>query len=146
MSDRSAILDLLGRVADAWNAGDAAAYADLFTEDADYVTFFGQNMPGRAAIEEAHRRLFEGPLRGSRLTGLDRPEGHRIRFVRLDVAIVVTGGGSSLDGGDTSDPDRQSTLMFVAVRDDGRWRFAAFQNTRRSAVPSVPAGPGGEER
>ena len=149
MSDRSAIQDLLVRVGETWNAGDAQAYAELFTEDADYVTYFGQNMPGRRTIEEVHRRLFEGPLRGSRLTGLGRPDGYSIRFLRPDVAVVVAEGGSSLGGGEESDSDRRSTVMFVAVRDDGDWRFAAFQNTRQSPVPGapgVPSGPGGDAR
>lgn len=34
----SAVLDVLGGVKDAWLAGDAVAFAGLFTEDADYVT------------------------------------------------------------------------------------------------------------
>src|SRR6184192_531187 len=65
-ADVRAVLD---RLAQAWNDGDATAYGRLFTEDADYVTFFGLNFPGREAIEESHRALFEGPLKGSKLTG-----------------------------------------------------------------------------
>ncbi|WP_113700759.1 SgcJ/EcaC family oxidoreductase [Nonomuraea lactucae] len=51
----------------AWNDGDAAAYAAQFTPDASYVAFNGDVVHGRAEIEKAHRFLFEGPLRGSRL-------------------------------------------------------------------------------
>jgi hypothetical protein len=29
------------QLTDAWNDGDAARYATAFTEDADYITFFG---------------------------------------------------------------------------------------------------------
>ncbi|MGH3319354.1 MAG: SgcJ/EcaC family oxidoreductase [Streptosporangiaceae bacterium] len=133
MPDDSPIHDLLRRLTDAWNAGDAKAYADLFTDDADYITFFGLNMPGRQAIEEGHRALFEGPLAGSRLTGIDRP---KIRFLRPDVAVVVAGGGSSVSG-DQPEAGRESTVTFVAVRDEGTWRFAAFQNTRRSPMPGA---------
>lgn len=52
-------------------------------------------MPGRAAIESGHRALFEGPLKGSKLTGNLGAET-KVRFVRPDVAIAVVGGGSSL--------------------------------------------------
>jgi uncharacterized protein (TIGR02246 family) len=123
------IVELLGRLTEAWNAGDAATYGSLFTEDADYITFFGLNMPGRKAIEEGHRALFEGPLKGSRLTGNG---GAKIRFVRADVAIAVVGGGSSLEGGAKTDPGRESVLTFVVVREDDGWKFASFQNTRVS--------------
>ena len=69
MTAETEVRAVLGRLTDAWNAGDATAYARLFTEDADYVTFFGMNFPGREAIESSHRALFEGPLKGVKLTG-----------------------------------------------------------------------------
>jgi uncharacterized protein (TIGR02246 family) len=122
---------VLNRLAEAWNAGDAAAYGRLFTEDADYVTFFGMNFPGREAIESSHRALFEGPLKGSTLTGQLGAEA-RVRFVRPDVAVVLAGGGSSLAGADVPDEGRASTVTFVLVRDGGEWLITAFQNTRVS--------------
>lgn len=130
MTDRQAeVLAVLDKLADAWNDGDAAAYASLFTEDADYVTFFGMNMPGRAMIESAHRSLFEGPLKGSKLVaGGGEP---KVRFLRTDVAIVVSGGGSSLSD-DKPEPGRESTLTHVLVEEPGGWRVASFQNTRVS--------------
>lgn len=123
----------LGALADAWNRGDAAAYADAFTSDADYITFFGQHMMGRSAIEESHRMLFEGPLKGSRMG-----EGEsRIRMLSPDVALAVVTGGTSLDGGEVPS-DRESIVTFTAVREEGRWRFASFQNTRRTSPPGAP--------
>lgn len=124
----------LDGLADAWNRGDAAAYADGFTADADYITFFGQHVHGRKAIEESHRVLFEGPLKGSRM-GTD---GRRsIRKLADEVALIVADGGTSVDGGEVP-PDRESIVTFTAVRDDGRWRFASFQNTRRTMPPGAP--------
>ncbi|WET83139.1 SgcJ/EcaC family oxidoreductase [Amycolatopsis sp. QT-25] len=130
MTGRQAeVLAVLSELADAWNDGDAAAYASHFTEDADYVTFFGMNMPGRTMIESAHRSLFEGPLKGSKLaTGWGEP---KVRFIRPDVAIVVSGGGSSLSD-DKPEPSRESTLTYVLVEESDGWRVAAFQNTRVS--------------
>lgn len=122
---------VLDRLTDAWNSGDAAAYGRLFTEDADYVTFFGANFPGREAIESSHRALFEGPLRGSKLTGALGGEA-KVRFVRPDVAVAVVGGGSSLTGAEVADEGRESTVSFVLVREEGEWLITAFQNTRVS--------------
>lgn len=122
---------VLARLTDAWNSGDAAAYGRLFTEDADYVTFFGLNLPGREAIESAHRALFEGPLKGSKLTG-QPGSGDKVRFVRPDVAVVVVAGGSSLTGADVAGEGRESTVSFVLVQEGGEWLITAFQNTRVS--------------
>ncbi|ATY13599.1 DUF4440 domain-containing protein [Amycolatopsis sp. AA4] len=130
MSQREEVLSVLARLADAWNSGDATAYGNLFTEDADYVTFFGHRSAGRQAIADSHRELFEGPLKGSKLTGFGDP---RVRFPRDDVAVVVAGGGSSLTGGgDPAAEGRESTLTYVLVRDDEGWKITAFQNTRVS--------------
>ncbi|MGW7531219.1 SgcJ/EcaC family oxidoreductase [Amycolatopsis sp. NPDC054798] len=130
MSQREEVLSVLTRLADAWNSGDADAYGNLFTEDADYVTFFGLRFIGRQAIADSHRELFQGPLKGSKLTGFGEP---RVRFLRDDVAVIVAGGGSSLTGGDDPAAEgRESALTYVLVRGDEGWRITAFQNTRVS--------------
>ncbi|MEV0234799.1 SgcJ/EcaC family oxidoreductase [Nonomuraea sp. NPDC050786] len=59
MSTEKEILHQLARIGETWNAGDSEGYAGLFTEDADYITFFGLHLKGRQAIEEAHRELFK---------------------------------------------------------------------------------------
>lgn len=125
------IHELLEDFVTAWNAGDAAAYADLFVEDADYITFFGHNMAGREAIEAGHRALFEGPLKGSRLSPAGA--GAKIRFLRPDVAVIVATGGAPGDGG------QKSIITLTAVRDDRRRRFASFHNTRVTPVPGAPS-------
>ena len=49
-SDEEAIRELLDRQVMGWDAGDAEAYASVFTPDADCVTFLGRNYRGRDAI------------------------------------------------------------------------------------------------
>ncbi|MFI7031663.1 SgcJ/EcaC family oxidoreductase [Microbispora rosea] len=121
---------LLDTLTAAWNDGDAAAFANLFTEDADYVTYFGARMEGRQAIEDSHRALFEGALKGSRLGApAAAPPLRKIRSLSPDVALVVTTGGSGLPGG-TADPGRDSIMTFTAVREGDGWHFASFHNTR----------------
>ncbi|WP_033290524.1 SgcJ/EcaC family oxidoreductase [Amycolatopsis jejuensis] len=126
MSEKEAVLTVLARLTDAWNRGDATAYGEVFTEDADYVTFFGYRAVGREAIVTSHRELFEGPLKGSKLTGFSEPS---VRFPGQDVAIVVAGGGSSVDG---SAEGRASTVTYVLVKGGDGWQITAFQNTRIS--------------
>ncbi|WP_025272252.1 SgcJ/EcaC family oxidoreductase [Haloglycomyces albus] len=124
----------LERLAEAWNQGDATAYADEFTADADYITFFGQRFRGRKAIEESHRYLFEGPLKGSRM---DDAGETNIKMLSPDVAVVISTGGVEVDVGAGVPPERESIVSFTAVRDGEHWKFASFHNTRRSPRPDA---------
>jgi uncharacterized protein (TIGR02246 family) len=136
-AQRTAIFELGKALQDAWNRGDAAGYASLFTDDADFVAWNGSYGRGRQAIEDGHRRLFDGPLAGSRMTLVDDdaesapPES--LRFVRPDVAIMVISGVVALARQRATGPDHQSVQTFVLTKDVGRWRVAAFHNTRRPA-------------
>jgi uncharacterized protein (TIGR02246 family) len=134
-AERRAILELGQALQDSWNRGDAAGYASLFTDDADFVAWNGSRGRGRQAIEDGHRRLFDGLLAGSRMVLVDDdaesapPES--LRFVRPDVAIMVLSGVVTPVGQSAASPDHQSVQTFVLVKNGNRWRIAAFQNTRR---------------
>jgi uncharacterized protein (TIGR02246 family) len=128
-SDEHALQGLLNELAAAWAAGDAQAYARLFTQDATYITWFGANLAGPAAIDAAHGPLFAGPMRDSHLSWSRAPD---IRFIRPDVAILVGEGAVVTPRG----LEPASTISLVAVRDDGVWRFASFQNTRQAPSPA----------
>ncbi|MFF1479845.1 SgcJ/EcaC family oxidoreductase [Streptomyces sp. NPDC058301] len=109
----------------AW--GDADAYGAHFTEDADYVTFFGGRLVGREGVVEGHRGLFDGVLKGSRLYA----EITAADFPAPGVALVHARG--AVLKGRARRPARRalSVQTYVIVRGaDGRWRIRAFQNTR----------------
>jgi uncharacterized protein (TIGR02246 family) len=114
--DERAVRALLARMSEAWARGDAAAYADCFTEDSDYVTFNGMHFRGRAENREAHAPLFRGVLKGSRID----PAVTDLSFLAADVALVHT--ASSARG--------KSLQTFVIVKRGGQWQVRAFQNTR----------------
>jgi uncharacterized protein (TIGR02246 family) len=134
-ADIAAIRDVFGDLSDTWARGDAAGYAALFTEDAQYTTNFGLTLQGQAEIEEGHRLLFEGPHRSEELELLFGEEP-QIRLVRSDVAIVLIGGGTS-DGGEVSSRKNsaRSTLTYVMLREPAGWLISMFQNTRRTPLP-----------
>ena len=125
-NDLEALHTLLQALFTAWAAGDADAYAELFTEDADYIAFDGVNQSGRAAIARGHRPLFERWLRGSRLVG-DTP---KIRLLAPAVALIHVRGNTLLAGKSVPEPGRKSVQTLVAVKQQGSWRFTAFHNTR----------------
>ncbi|MFI1334065.1 SgcJ/EcaC family oxidoreductase [Streptomyces sp. NPDC020845] len=109
----------------AW--GDTEAFADTFTEDADYVTFFGGHMTGRDGIADGHRGLFEGVLKGSRLYA----EIDSLSFPAPDTALIHS-RGAVLKGKRTRPSARaMSVQTYVMTRGtDGRWLIRAFHNTR----------------
>ena len=113
----------LARIVSAWNAGDATAYAEEFTDDASYVVFMGLVLTGHASIEAEHAPVFSTYQRGSRMTirVLD------LRMIADDVAIVVTVGGI----GTRRRIPEDKVQTFTLVREEGRWRCAAFQNTKQ---------------
>lgn len=82
--------ETLARIAAAWNTGDAAAYGAEFTTDATYVTFDGHVLVGRDAIVDVHRWLFDGPLHGSRMGSSTTEDVPTVRFLRPDVAHVLS--------------------------------------------------------
>jgi len=135
-AELSAIRDMFDNLSDTWGRGDAAGYAALFSQDAQYTTNFGLTLQGRAEIEAGHRLLFEGPRRDEELVLLfgDEPQ---IRLVRPDVAIVLIGGGTS-DGDEVSSRENsaRSTLTYVMLREPTGWLISMFQNTRRTPIPA----------
>lgn len=129
MSDIEEIHALTGRLGAAWAAGDATAYGAEYTEDADYVAFDGTHMKGRQAIVDVHKWLFDGPLKGSKIaSSVSTPPP--VRFLRSDVAVLISGGGVAT--ADQPSAGQDSTQTTVLVKYDGRWLVAAFQNSRKS--------------
>ncbi|WP_141772818.1 SgcJ/EcaC family oxidoreductase [Mycobacterium malmoense] len=147
-ADEDAIRELVDRQVMAWAAGDPEAYASVFTTDADYVTFLGSHYKGREAIAASYVSLFKKLLKGSRLDF----EITQLRFLTPDVALIHAKGAVA-KGIRRSNRRNARVNTSVAVRTDGRWLFAASQNTthRRFAeklmrkfisgpLPSIDAG------
>ncbi|MFC4585322.1 SgcJ/EcaC family oxidoreductase [Sphaerisporangium corydalis] len=135
--DPGPILDLFARAAAAWAAGDATAYGELFTEDAEYITWFGQRIRGAREIAETHRALFAKIPMG----GQDGPAPEpSIRFLRPGVAVSVTVAESPVR--EPGQPGATSVVTHVAVEQDGAWRIASFQNTRETPIPGWDGSPG----
>ncbi|MFE2756080.1 SgcJ/EcaC family oxidoreductase [Actinosynnema sp. NPDC059335] len=137
--DRAAVSGVIDALVEAWAAHDADAYGALFTEDATYVTYVGTHYQGRHEIAESHRTLWSKFLRGTRLAD----EVLDVRFPTPDTAIV-TGRGDTYKGRPPAKPGKVQT--YVLVREgDGRWRIAAFHNTKRRPLMeavSFKAAPG----
>ncbi|GIP23163.1 SgcJ/EcaC family oxidoreductase [Paenibacillus sp. J22TS3] len=122
------IESLFERLKLAWDRGDGEAYGVCFTEDADYVTFQGEHLQGRKAIADTHQELWNSVLRGSALEG----EIKKIRFITPEIAIFHGLGVVRLRWQKTAPKKRDSINTNIAVKQNGEWKIAAFQNSRIS--------------
>lgn len=118
----SVIADMTAR----WNAKDAAAFVQVFTDDADFTDVIGQTARGRAAIEAQHRFPFTRTMRDAVLT----LEETHVRALSADVQVALvrwtTTKNLSLDG--TPAPDRKGNMHIVLQRTGGAWRVASVLN------------------
>ncbi|KZB84540.1 SgcJ/EcaC family oxidoreductase [Amycolatopsis regifaucium] len=109
----------------AWNAGDGAAWAACFAEDADFVDVVGRIQRGRATIARESQNIFDTIYRGSTLEirqVSSRPLGGGIDLVHTTTVLSVPGGPRA---GDTRGV--QSKL----IRDG---EIVAFHNTIRADI------------
>ncbi|KAA5834313.1 SgcJ/EcaC family oxidoreductase [Saccharopolyspora hirsuta] len=126
-SDRAALDQLERQQVQAWGT-DGAAFAATFTEDADFVDVMGGHLRGRAAIAESLQHGFDTFMAGTRMSA---PRERSVQFVSDDVAVVVNSGNCVLQpGARECRAEDLSIQTKVAVRQDGRWLFRTFQNTR----------------
>jgi uncharacterized protein (TIGR02246 family) len=126
-TDRQAVLDVLSRSYEAWEAGDAEAFVAGYLDDASVVQP-GIYKKDREDIRASMAAGFAGPLQGSRV--LDSPQD--IRFPTDETAIVVSEGGIVFPGEDVIPSEALVRATWVLTKRDGSWFVAAYQNSPAS--------------
>jgi uncharacterized protein (TIGR02246 family) len=69
-------------------------------------------------------------LKGSRLVGKVRS----VSLLTSDVAVMHAVGGTVMAGQTDLDPEQNTIQTLVAVKGNGKWSLAAFQNTRATCM------------
>ncbi|MFD0900328.1 SgcJ/EcaC family oxidoreductase [Actinomadura sediminis] len=124
--DQAALAGLPQRLVEVWAAHDADGFGDLFTEDGTLV-LPGVYQAGRDAIRSFMREAFAGVYKGTRVTG--KPVN--ARFLAPGVALLITEGGV-IEAGRTELADEAAIRAgWLAVKQDGEWLLAAYQNSPR---------------
>mgnify|MGYP001061620716 FL=1 len=133
LTDQSAeshIRAILASEEQAWNAGDAAAYAVHFLDDGSFTNILGDVNYGRAIFERRHAEIFASIFKGSQLSMTIR----RIAFPLPDTAIVdcdtdmisyqrlPPGVNAAADG------VLHTRLLQVLVKIGDQWWIAAYHN------------------
>jgi uncharacterized protein (TIGR02246 family) len=126
LTDEAAIRRILQQMVDAWKRGDGAAYAAVFTEDADYIAFNGTHFKGREEIASSHQQLFDTFLKGTYLKG----DIKNMRFLSPEIALVHANYGIVDSWRTEVSLMRESIETFVVLKRNGEWLFTAFHITR----------------
>jgi uncharacterized protein (TIGR02246 family) len=126
-----AIHALVHQLTEAWNRNDAAAWAQDFVDDANFINVRGDLVQGRAAIEKIHAFIFRGPYKDSLCT----INIESIRYPAPNVAIVETlsevTNFQGLPPGlvETAPGVLRSRPKFILVHGHETWKIFAAPNT-----------------
>jgi uncharacterized protein (TIGR02246 family) len=118
------IRGLYQQLLDAWNRRGAEAMARLFSDDAIVVGFDGSQMTGARAVEEELGRIFRDHV-PARYVGLVRS----VSFPTPEVAVLHAVAGMVPPGRREIKPENNAVQVLTAVKRDGHWTIAAYQNT-----------------
>jgi uncharacterized protein (TIGR02246 family) len=122
--DGTEVRALYRQILSGWNRRSADAVAELFAEDGEAIGFDGSELKGRAEIASAHRQIFD-----DHRTGAFVAKVRSVRFLNSEVAVLCAVAGMVLPGQPDLEPDLNAVQTLVAVKRDGQWRAAVFQNT-----------------
>jgi len=115
---------LYRQILSGWNRRSADAIAQLFAEDGDAIGCDGSEFRGQAEIASVHRQIFD-----DHRTGAFVGKVRSVRFLNSEVAVLCAVAGMVMPGQSDLEPDRNAVQTLVAVKRDGPWRAAVFQNT-----------------
>ena len=128
---------------DAWNRGDAKAFAARFQEDGAFTDVFGAVSHTRAELEKRQVEFFTSLFKGSRLALKVR----KVRFLRPDVAIVEidteVSGFRKLPPVVYVDAEKvlRTRLQQVMAKTGTNWMVAAFHNVDVKKPPETLVNP-----
>jgi uncharacterized protein (TIGR02246 family) len=138
-ADETGIRAIMQSQQNAWNKGDAKAFAAHAAEDCLFTNIIGAPFVGRQSFEERHAKIFSTIYAGSHLAIRIRT----LKFVTPDVAIVeaelALNGYKSLPPGIRADSDGilYTELEEVFTNRPGGWQMVSFHNVRRELGTAV---------
>ena len=126
-----AVDQVLGEIAEAWNAGDARAYGARYCPEGTFTNTNGTIDMGRDEVVRTAEEAFQGVLAGTKVSLAVR----KLRLVRPDVAVadLDTRVFGMQAAGNGPDGEVRISQMLVLVKEDGHWWITAQHNAMQSA-------------
>jgi len=109
---------------DAWTQADAKSFASYFSEDADFMVWFGLHMQGRNDIAFGHNMIFNDFYSNTTWNLKIK----KIRFIGDNVALVHA-AGAVVKNGDPTPEEPDAVPLIVLNRVENNWEIIALQNT-----------------
>src|SRR6516164_6140110 len=126
-----AVDQVLGEIAEAWNAGDARAYGARYCPEGTFTNTNGTIDMGRDEVVRTAEEAFQGVLAGTKVSLAVR----KLRLIRPDVAVadLDTRVSGMQAAGNGPDGEVRISQMLVLVKEDGHWWITAQHNAMQSA-------------
>jgi uncharacterized protein (TIGR02246 family) len=122
--DEQAIRDLYGELHAAWNRRSGAGFAALFCQDGELFGYDGSYMAGPAEIGAQLTQIFKHHQTAT-YVGVVKS----VRMLAPDVGLLRAVAGLVGPGQADINPEANAWQTLLAVRAEGAWRIAFFQNT-----------------
>lgn len=119
-----AVREVIAALEKAWLEGKPDDYASHFTNDAYFTNWNAHHVAGRQAIKQLMNTVLVDVLPGSKV----KYEVRRLRFIRPEVAVVVT-QGSTVQNFDEFAPQPTNRQSFILVKNGGKWEVDVFHNS-----------------
>ncbi len=134
--DEVAIQGMAAKYAAAFNASDAAALAQMVTQDFESVAADGVHTKGRAAfLQSEETNMKNGQAAGMKLT-LSTTNGY---LNWIDATHAVIGGTYAMAGLPPGAPDKGAWIVVAEKAADGKWLMANSLVSEFMAPPPPPA-------
>lgn len=123
-NEQSAIRRLYQNYIQAWNNRDAHVMAALADENCIMIGFDGSQMFGSADIENSIAQIFNNHQTSAYVAIVKE-----VKFLSADVAVLRSIVGMVPPGKNEIKPDVNAIQILTAIRKNGKWLIAVFQNT-----------------
>ncbi|MEU1969579.1 SgcJ/EcaC family oxidoreductase [Micromonospora sediminicola] len=124
--DQKAVAGLPQQIMKAWAEHSPSDFADVFAEDGSMI-LPGVFVLGRENIRGFMEQAFAGPYKGTRVIGTP----FNVRFLAADMVLLLTEGGVLEPNQTELGQGRAVRASWLAVKRDGQWKLAAYQNSPR---------------
>jgi uncharacterized protein (TIGR02246 family) len=115
---------LYRQIIDGWNDHDGDAFAAPFAADGEMIGFDGSHVQGRDAIAASMNAIFADHETAAYVVKVGNA-----RALGDNAGLLLAAAGMIPPGKTELEPSRHTWQTVVAVRRDGDWKVALFQNT-----------------
>lgn len=123
-ADEAQVRALYQQFLDGWNNRDADVMSAAFAQTGEMIGFDGSQLQGRTEMTSHLRQIFADHPTPSYIAKV-----RQIRFLGPEVANLRAAAGMVPPGQSDIHPGLNAHHTMIAVKLEGEWRIALFQNT-----------------